>query len=438
MNRFSLEDGKIGGPKKKFRCPSCDKPKRFTRYQDVETGERLPEEFGVCDRVNSCGYAMHPDKEFFEYWLKEKGEWTDTETRPQRKTYKPAIVEKKAPALREIEKPQKMFTRADVLTSVRNLKSGKDNFANWLYSIAPSRESAAEALKKYAVGSEDGYTLFWHVTAEGEIWNAKTMRYKANGRRDKENARYWKGKQVDGYRQALFGLHLLRDVEKGGRVYIVESEKTAVVASMFLSGVFIATGGAHLLTEERMPFLKDCKVVLIPDNDKAGLESYTKKKDLLIERGINAGIVDLSKIAKVQGVTVEEQDDLADIIPRIVKTPAPKKEPAPEKISGLAHAQKGASAEFEFPKVEPKPKPKKKSVDTYIVIERPGKPKRVIQNNALQKAFEVFGELEPAKGIKVVTNDLNPIEAVFGHMPEYYNLSDIEFSKPLTPAEVPF
>lgn len=44
---------------RKYACPACSK-RRFVRYVDSETKDILPEQYGRCDRVESCGYHLNP------------------------------------------------------------------------------------------------------------------------------------------------------------------------------------------------------------------------------------------------------------------------------------------------------------------------------------------------------------------------------------------
>jgi hypothetical protein len=44
---------------RKYLCPGCGK-KKLVRYVDSVTGELQPEQFGRCDREDSCGYYMYP------------------------------------------------------------------------------------------------------------------------------------------------------------------------------------------------------------------------------------------------------------------------------------------------------------------------------------------------------------------------------------------
>ena len=46
---------------KKFLCPNCNK-KTFVKYIETETGNFLTDQFGRCDRANSCNYHKVPPK----------------------------------------------------------------------------------------------------------------------------------------------------------------------------------------------------------------------------------------------------------------------------------------------------------------------------------------------------------------------------------------
>ena len=64
--------------------------------------------------------------------------------------------------------------------------------------------------------------------------------------------------------QCLFGEHLLRDTAK--MVAIVESEKTAIIASVYLPKfIWLACGGSEGLNPDKCKCLKGRKVVLYPD-----------------------------------------------------------------------------------------------------------------------------------------------------------------------------
>ena len=71
-------------------------------------------------------------------------------------------------------------------------------------------------------------------------------------------------------KQCLFGEHLLSDTSaamSAKPVAIVESEKTALVAALFIPDfVWLATGGMHgCFNSEAMQVLKEREVILFPD-----------------------------------------------------------------------------------------------------------------------------------------------------------------------------
>src|SRR5262245_26726153 len=61
---YKLE--KYSGPKSRYTCPNCSKPRQFTRYINSETGEYLADHVGICNRVNKCGYHFPPSQYFEE------------------------------------------------------------------------------------------------------------------------------------------------------------------------------------------------------------------------------------------------------------------------------------------------------------------------------------------------------------------------------------
>lgn len=74
-------------------------------------------------------------------------------------------------------------------------------------------------------------------------------------------------KKIQNYelRQCFFGEHLLNNNSKA--VAIVESEKTAIIASVYLPQyIWLATGGINMLNEEKCSVLKGRKVFFFPDN----------------------------------------------------------------------------------------------------------------------------------------------------------------------------
>jgi hypothetical protein len=119
---------------------------------------------------------------------------------------------------------------------------------------------ASEAWRKYCMTTDyHGNAVFWYVNADGEICKDKIVKYRSDGHRDKAFGGGSRFKVADGYTErCYFGSHL---AGSESRVVVVESEKTALVLSLFTGYVVMATGGKSNLRDA------DGNTVLLPDMD---------------------------------------------------------------------------------------------------------------------------------------------------------------------------
>lgn len=191
----------------------------------------------------------------------------------------------------------------------------KGNLYNFLFSQFPDT-SIADLFRKYKVyGKYDNWTLFWYIDIHGNIRSGKWMKYLTNGRRDKNSTTSWEHKKRDingekypdfVFSQCFFGEHILsEDVRKP--VAIVESEKTALIASIFIDKyIWIACGSKNGLIRQKCEVLANRSVTLFPDLGAYDLWSEKAKE-------FNFNISDhLEKIA-----TYEQREagyDLADFL----------------------------------------------------------------------------------------------------------------------------
>jgi hypothetical protein len=260
-HKYALQ--KYNGTSSRYNCPSCGK-KSFTRYFDTITGEIIDTTVGRCDREDKCGYHFTP-RDYFS----QNGNFTG----------KPVLnlTDKK-----KIKKTSIYFLTADYLKESLSNYSG-NNFIRYLTSRF-GKEETEKVTAHYFIGTSDlwpGSTIFWQIDYQDRIRTGKIMLYNpASGRRVKEpvNCIGWvhKDLKIPDYElsQCLFGEHLLRNNSKP--VAIVESEKTAVIASLYLPQlIWLATGGKNNLTEKKCSVLKDRHVVLFPDLN--GYEKWCKK-----------------------------------------------------------------------------------------------------------------------------------------------------------------
>lgn len=90
----------------------------------------------------------------------------------------------------------------------------------------------------------------------------------------------------------LFGEHLLKE-RPGEPVAIVESEKTAIIMSLYAPAyIWLATGGAGWLNVGKCKVLKGRKVVLFPDLKQ--YDTWNKKvQGLRVNLGLNIKVSEL-------------------------------------------------------------------------------------------------------------------------------------------------
>lgn len=264
--RYILEPYK--GMNSRYPCPGCGKPKVFTRYMDTQTGQQLPEQYGRCERLNNCGYFLDPYKDGFsnQVWQvkqKEQG----NHNRPGNQPMKP-------------RQTAISFISADVCH--KSLAAyDQNNFCRYLCSLF-HRETAIALMQRFNVGTSRywaGATVFWQVDTSGQVRTGKVMLYNAStGKREKEVLPDGSKKSLITWvhsalklpdftlQQCLFGLKQLATFPATMPVAIVESEKTAIIATVYLPGfIWLACGSLTNLTSEKLQPLAGRKIALFPD-----------------------------------------------------------------------------------------------------------------------------------------------------------------------------
>jgi hypothetical protein len=300
--KYILEPYK--GMNTRYRCPSCQqRDKTFSLYIDTETGEHIHPTVGRCNRESNCGYHYTP-KQYFQ----DNNISFDT---PQPKAYKPRPV---TPQPKPV-----LFIPVEVFKASLNPKAFETNhFVKFLIDLF-GVEVASQLVSRYFIATSkhwNGATVFWQIDKQGKIRTGKIMLYSpTTGKRVKEpfNHINWVHKALKQsefeLRQCLFGEHLLNDKTKP--VAIVESEKTAVIASVYLPQfVWVAVGSLTNLNAEKCSILKGRTVTLFPDLN--GFDKWSNKAKELS----HLAIFTVSDLLERKATEAEKKQgfDLADYL----------------------------------------------------------------------------------------------------------------------------
>lgn len=297
-HRYTLE--KYNG-KNRYHCPSCQHKKIFSLYIDTETNEHISPSVGRCNRESKCGHHYTP-KQYFQ----DNNISFDT-THPV--AYKQRPI---APPPKPVS-----FISFDLFRA--SLKAHEANhFVQFLVGLFGA-EVASELVSRYFIATSkhwNGATVFWQIDTNGKVRTGKIMLYNpTTGKRVKnlELPVYWVHKALKQpefeLKQCLFGEHLL--IDKTKPVAIVESEKTAVIASVYLPQfIWVAVGSLTNLHAEKCSVLKGRTVTLFPDLN--GFDKWSSKAEELS----HLAIFTVSNLLELKASEAERQQgfDLADYL----------------------------------------------------------------------------------------------------------------------------
>lgn len=160
-----------------------------------------------------------------------------------------------------------------------NLSLGLDSNFGYYLKTNFSDEEIEQLMEEYQLGmTKDKSVIYWYIDKENRVRSGKIMQYDAQtGKRVKESSILWVHTELKKQNQlpldwtftrCLFGEHLLAKYPNAN-VCLVESEKTAVLCSVYMQNeIWLATGGSEMLNERVCETLRDRKVLVIPDLDK--------------------------------------------------------------------------------------------------------------------------------------------------------------------------
>ena len=311
--RFHLQKYRPGS---KTACPGCGRKSCFTRYID-EAGEiSFPDSVGMCDHINSCGYRYTP-KEYF----RDNPAVKEKLNKRERNSCNPMAARPPARALPE-RKPQISFLPSDWVE--QSMRRYDINPLYRYFTKVMGKENVDKLFSLYRVGTSKrwgGAAVFWQTDRDGNVRAGKIMGYDAvTGHRIKEpfNQVSWvhSVRKVQDFRmkQCLFGEHLLSE-DKSRPVALVESEKTAIIASYYLPQfLWIASGGKNgCFNVNSLSVLAGRSVVLFPD---LGATDYWQSKISLMKScGIEVQMFDYLEA----NATEDERKEGYDIADYLLK-----------------------------------------------------------------------------------------------------------------------
>ncbi|MBK9722134.1 MAG: hypothetical protein IPO78_11040 [Saprospiraceae bacterium] len=289
------------GLKTRYTCPNCGHNKSYTRYIETDSGEHLAEHVGRCNRESNCGYH-YPPKQYFSDNIHLHKEIIRNPT-----------TQKKISNLDPLSYiPSELFER-----SLSNYE--ENNFVLFLKKLF-GKEVTNQLIKQYQIGTSKKWnnsTIFWQIDILGKIRTGKIMLYDPiSGKRIRKpyNHISWVHSsikfQVFNLKQCLFGEQLL-EIEPLKPVAIVESEKTAIIASVYLPEyIWLAVGGINNLNIEKCKVLRGRNVVLYPD-----LNAFQKWKQRVNELS-TIGNFKVSNLLETNAIAAEKLQgmDLVDYI----------------------------------------------------------------------------------------------------------------------------
>lgn len=255
---------------KKITCPSCGRKGEFVPYVDESNNVVDAEKYGRCERINSCGYMLYPKSKKGDDWV-------------------PTVKVQPAP------RPTEYIAKEIVEKTFTDFQNNV--FFMYLVGLF-GRDKAFELQAEYNIGTaKNGGTVFWQMDYFGRFRTGKVMYYQPNGRRDKIRKSWFAHSKIRpdfNYQQCFFGLHL---AEKEKAVALCESEKTAVLMSVFEPQyTWLATGGSEMINAQRLVELPRLDMVY-PDHGQfekweRKTRTFSRQMNFEVERAVKDGILE--------------------------------------------------------------------------------------------------------------------------------------------------
>lgn len=302
-HRFILKPYKRSSDR--WECPNCHRKRCFSPYIDTQSSITFPSHVGRCNHEQSCGYHYTP-KQYFTDNPYEKAQCRDLFTGKVNRPF--------------IDKPKQEPYYFDKALMEKTLTHYEQNPLAVYLSTKLGTAEAKRLFRLYNVGTaKGGRTVYWQVDGKERIRTAKLMDYDAqSGHRLKDLRHHvsWLHAQMgidkERIRQCFFGEHLI-PLFPDKLIAIVESEKSAVVASHFLPQyVWLASGGKDgMFSQADHTLFIGRRIILFPDLGMA--DNWKGKVAMLCSKGIHA---ELFPFLEEKASEVERQNglDIADYL----------------------------------------------------------------------------------------------------------------------------
>lgn len=259
MKKFKYQLSKKG----KVICNGCGK-KTAVQYIETETGNVVSGAMR-CDREQSCGYHQKPESNDVIFIPKSEI----------------VIKETNYISLQVLEDFYLLDKKHDLIDFLKTKFTNKQiHTAKQLYFLSEHHK---------------GETIFWQIDQLERVRSGKIMAYNPEtGKRLKDSDGHsqirWMHKQPYNLKQCLFGLHLTKE-DKIKDIAIVESEKTAVIMSMYEPDfLWLAVGSKNGFKIEYLAPIKLRKIIAFPD--KGCFEDWKTVSDSLNDKGFNITVSD--------------------------------------------------------------------------------------------------------------------------------------------------
>ena len=276
-HRFILQPYK--GMCTRFKCPGCNSTKKtFVRYIDTTTGEQIAAHVGKCNRESNCNYHYTPKQYFQDNNISfDSVHVHAVHTAYTVNTMKEMNTVNGVNTVNSVNESKPSFIEPNIFKS--SLKGYEENVFIKQLLKRFGTDIIKKVIEKYFIGTSKrwpGSTIFWQIDISGKIRTGKIMLYDDNLHRVKNpyDKIDWVHNvlKIENFnlKQSLFGEHLLKGNTKS--VAIVESEKTAIIASIYLPQfIWLSCGNLQGLNIEKLNVLQGRKVCLFPD-----LNAYEK------------------------------------------------------------------------------------------------------------------------------------------------------------------